>query len=173
MRIYWAGMFSAGVVSLASACATNAPPTTKAAAVERVQCDPGSTDRDEEQLVRSTTVLKVSPLYSHVNSNTNGEERVNGAKLLVRPPKGVSAEQMTRTLQCHSARILLGQAPSDSIPNDPYWLPETWVNIDVTPENGNFAITVSADSVRDNLQVFSRANHFADSHMLATDPGLP
>jgi hypothetical protein len=47
------------------------------------------------------------------------------------------------------------------------------VNINVKPENGNFAITISADSVHDNLQVFGRANHYADDHMMATDPGLP
>jgi hypothetical protein len=47
------------------------------------------------------------------------------------------------------------------------------VNIEVRPEDGNFAVTVSADSVDENLQIFGRANHYADDHMVATDPGLP
>jgi hypothetical protein len=85
----------------------------------------------------------------------------------------MSSEQMTRVLQCHSARVLLGQVNSNTVPNDPYWLPDTWVNIEVKPENGNFAIALSADSVRENLQVYGRANHYADDHMVAADPGLP
>jgi hypothetical protein len=108
-----------------------------------------------------------------LTANNDSEERVNGAELLVRPPAGVSAEQMTRILQCHSARILLGQIRRDAILEDPYWLPDTWVNIEVRPENGNFAITVSADSVRDNLQVFARVRKYADQHMLAADPTQP
>jgi hypothetical protein len=139
--------------------------------VERTQCDPAATSHDD--LVRSIAVLRVQPLYSHVRTNNTSEERVNGAKLLVRPPSGVSAEQLTRILQCHSARVLLGQLNSSAVPNDPYWLPDRWVNIEVKPENGNYAVTLSADSVRDNLQVFGRANQYADEHMIATDPGLP
>ena len=44
------------------------------------------------------------------------------------------------------------------------------MNIEVKPEDGNFAVTVSADSIDENLQVFGRANHYADDHMVATIP---
>lgn len=166
------GLVTVSVISAASACASAPPPTTQAAGVERLQCDASSTAQDG--LVRSTRVLSVEPIYSHVmTSRNNSEERVQGAKLLVRPPKDVNAEELTRILQCHGARVLLGRVNPDTVPNDPYWLPDTWVNIDVKPENGNFAITVSAKSVDDNLAVFGRANHYAGDHMLATDPGLP
>jgi hypothetical protein len=171
MKTYLLATLAVGAISLASACASQPQATVQAAGVERMQCDPSSTSQDD--LVRSIKVIHVQPLYSHVRTNNSSEERVNGAKLLVRPPTGVSAEQLTRVLQCHSARTLLGQLNSNAVPNDPYWLPDTWVAIDVKPENGNFAVTVSADSVRDNLQVFGRANHYADDHMVATDPGLP
>jgi hypothetical protein len=161
------------IVLLGAACSSNPPPSAKAARVERLQCEPGETGQQEEQLIRSTKVLEVEPLYSHVRtSNNDAEERVNGAKLVVRPPQGISGEQMTRLLQCHSARVLLGQVNAPSFGNDPYWLPDTWVSIDVKPENGNFAITLSADSVRDNLKVFSRANRYGEQQM-ATQPELP
>jgi hypothetical protein len=161
-----------GVASLSAACASNPAPAAKAAGVERTQCD--SSTQDATQLLRSTKVLRIDPIYSHVLTTRNGsEERVNGAKLIVRAPPGVTADQMTRTLQCHSARVLLGQVNSAAVPNDPYWLPNAWVNIDVKPENGNFTVTLSADTVRDNLQVLSRANHYADDHMMATQPELP
>jgi hypothetical protein len=124
--------------------------------------------------VASTKVLRVEPIYSHVlSSRDDGEERVVGAKLLIRPPPGVGAEEMTRILQCHSARVLLGQLNPDAVQNDPYRLPDSWVDIQVKPEDGNLAVTVSADSVHGNLQVYSRASRYGDDHLLATDPGLP
>jgi hypothetical protein len=154
----------------AAACSSGPLPVTRAAGVERMQCD--ATTNSQDQLVRSLKVLRVQPLYTHIMTGGDSEEeRVNGATLIVRPPSGIGAEQLTRALQCHGARTLLGQL--SSTPNDPYFLPDRWVSIDVKPEGGNFAITLSADSVHDNLQVYSRANHYADEHAVATDPGLP
>ncbi len=172
MKTYLFRALATGALSLAAACASQPRASVQAAGVERLQCDSSSTTQDD--VVRSIAVLNVQPLYSHVMTRGNdAEERVSGAKLLVRPPKGVSADQLTRILQCHGARVVLGQLNGSAVPNDPYWLPDTWVTIDVEPENGNFAVTISADTVRDNLQVYGRANHYADDHMLATDPGLP
>jgi hypothetical protein len=175
MRSHLARTLAVGAFSLAAGCASSSQaPAARAAGVERLQCDGSATTQDEVQLLRSARVLRFEPIYSHVPSaNNNSEERVNGAKLLVRPPKGMSAEQMTRILQCHSARVVLGQANGAAVPNDPYWLPDTWVNIEVKPEDGNYAVIVSADSTRSNLQVLGRASHYADEHMLATEPGLP
>jgi hypothetical protein len=135
-----------------------------------MQCDASSTERDT--LVRSMKVLSVEPLYSHIMTGNAAEERVVGAKLLVRPPPGISAEQMTRVLQCHSARILRGQVHRDAVRSDPYGLPDSWVNIQVKAENGNFAVAVSANSVRDNLQVLGQAKQYAAEHMLAAAPEL-
>ena len=169
------GIFTVCAMAAATGCVSNAqPPAAKAAGIERLQCDGSATAQDEVQLLQSVTVLHVEPIYSHVlTANNNSEERVNGAKLLIRPPKGVNAEQMTRILQCHSARVLLGQVNGAAVPNDPYWLSDAWVNIDVKPESGNFAVTVSADTIHDNLLVLGRANHYAGAHMLATEPALP
>jgi hypothetical protein len=156
-----------------SACASSPPPQARAASVERVQCEPTATGSDTDRLIRSTTVIAVEPIYSDIITSNTSEKRVAGAKLVVRPPPGVTADEMTRLLQCHSARVLLGQVSGSAITNDPYWLADTWVDIQVTPEDGNFAITLSADSVRDNLKVYGRASRYADDHALATEPGLP
>jgi len=171
MKSYLFQALATGALSLTAACAGQPRATVQAASVERIQCDASSTPQDD--LVRSIAVLHVQPLYSQVGSTGSTEERVNGAKLTVRPPKGVSAEQLTRVLQCHSARVLLGQLDGGAVRNDPYWLADTSVTIDVKPENGNFAVTVSADTLRDNLQVYSRAHRYADDHAVASDPGLP
>jgi hypothetical protein len=160
-----------GAMALAG-CASTPAPTTTAAKVERMQCAPGD-EAQARDLVRSATVLRVEPLYSHVlTSNNNSEERVNGAKVVVRPPDGVTAEQMTRVLQCESARILLGKVRGAAADSDPYWLPDTWVSIEVIPEDGNFTVRASADSVTDNLQVFGRASRYAE-HRMAAGSELP
>lgn len=155
------------------ACASSPAPSVRAAEVERVQCDTGTPEQDAE-LLRGVTVLRVRPLYSHIlTGNNNSEERVNGAQLLVRPPVGMSAEALTRILQCHSARVVLGRASPTAVPNDPYWLAEGWLDIDVRPEQGNFEVTLSADSVSNGIRVLGRANRYADDHMLATGSALP
>jgi len=158
-----------GMAAVVVGCAAAPRPAAVAAGVERVQCDRASASQDE--LVRSIQVISVSPLYSHVMTSNTAEDRVAGAEIIVRPAQGVSAEQLTRALQCHNARVVLGQIASKD-PNDPYSLPDQWVNIQVKPQNGNFAVTISADSVHENLAVYGRANHYADEHMVATDPGL-
>jgi|HubBroStandDraft_4_1064222.scaffolds.fasta_scaffold67984_2 hypothetical protein len=171
MRHHPFSTLAIGALAFGSACASQPRPTIRAADIERIQCDSTSTSRDD--LVRSIAVLRVRPMFTHMRSNTSGEDRVNGVMLLVRPPGGVSAEQLTRILQCHGARALLGQLDGDSVQNDPYWLPDTWVAIDVKAEDGNFAVTLTTDTVRDNLRVFGRANRYADEHALANGSGLP
>ncbi len=172
MKTYLIGY--ASIVTMASAaCSASPPPAAKAAQTEQLQCVPGQTAEQEDQLVRSTRVLAVQPIYSHVRtSNNDAEERVNGAKLLVRPPPGMTIETMTRFLQCHSARILLGQTSAEAVASDPYWLPDTWMNIQVHPEDGNYAVTLSANSIDDNLKVLNRANRYGAQQM-ATSPELP
>jgi hypothetical protein len=122
-------------------------------------------------MLETTTVLRAEPLYSHIiTGKNNAEERVSGAKLLIRPPAGVSAERLTRTLQCHSARVLLGQVDRSQFPDDPYFLPDAWLDIDVKPEAGNYAVTLQADSVSRNLQVLSQASAFAGAHRATATP---
>lgn len=122
------------------------------------------------QVLRANAVLYVQPMYHHIIVNpNNAEDRISGAKLVLRPPTGVSAEELTRILQCHSARVLLGKVNPADIPDDPYWLADRWLDIQVTPENGNFAVTVVADTVHDNIEVLTHATRYAHEHVLATE----
>jgi len=161
-------VFLAGVAGGAAACgASEAPPARHAQAVELMQCPESPTPQGEARLLASTKVLDFEPIYSRVPTGNNDiEYRLNGAKILIRPPQGMTADQMTRALQCHSARVLLGQVDQTQFPNDPYWLPNTWVNIDVTPEEGNFAVRLSADNIPHNRSIFERARVFADLHAI-------
>jgi hypothetical protein len=154
----------------ASACAAKVAPAAKAASVEQLQCDHRPSG-EEMSVLQSTTVLGASPLYSHVITGKNdSEERVTGAKLLVRPPEGVSPELLTRIIQCHSARALLGQVDTSHFSDDPYWLPDAWLDIEVKPDNGNYAVVLQAESVPDGLKVLHRATAFAETHRGPTGP---
>lgn len=141
------------------------PPATQAAQVEQQQqCNGNAVAQNDEQMLKATTVLKVEPLYGHVHTSYNDyEARVNGAIIYVQPPAGVTPEQMSQALQCHSARVLLGQIDQSQVPNDPYWLPNSWVNIEVKPLVGGYAVLISADSVHNGLEVLARANAYAGS----------
>jgi hypothetical protein len=156
----------APVVLVGAACASTLPPASKAAEVERIQCSDANAAGDLRVLT-DAKVIEARPLYSHVITGNNGfEERVDGAKLVIRPPEGISPEQMTRILQCHSARALLGQVDRSQFPDDPFWLPETWVSIEVKPDNGNYSVTLEANDIPTNLKLAARAKAYAEAHPL-------
>jgi hypothetical protein len=158
-------------VSLAAACATAIPPARQAAEVERIQCGSGAAEANDLRIVQDAPVIRSEPLYSHVMSGSGGaEERVDGAKLVVVPPAGVSAERMTRILQCHGARALLGKVEPTSSPEDPFWLPNAWVTIEVKPEDGNYAVTLEANDIPTNLELATRARAYAAAHPLSGAP---
>jgi hypothetical protein len=92
--------------------------------------------------------------------------------LVVRPPEGVSPERMTRIIQCHSARALLGQIDRSQFPDDPFWLPDTWVSIEVKPDNGNYAVTLEANDIPTNLKLAARAKAYAEAHPLGGTPSV-
>jgi hypothetical protein len=167
MRIHPQAIAIASGLALVLGCEVRVPPQTAAASVEEQQCDPRVTAA-ATQLLQSNAVLRIDPLYHHIIENAdNAYERPAGVKLVVRPPTGVTAEDLTRILQCHSARVLLGRVNPADVPDDPYWLADRWLDINVTPERGNFAVTVVADTVHDNMEVLDRATRYAREHMLA------
>jgi hypothetical protein len=135
----------------------------KAAQLEQAECSPTAA-HDDLRLLQSARVLKAEPVYAHVHTNDTDEERVDGARLVISAPDGVSAERLAQTLQCHSAAALLGQIDSSKFSNDPTWLPNAWLDIDVRPQGENFAVTLSANTVARNLKVLQRATAFADTH---------
>jgi len=154
-------------------CGTVAP-ATKAAEVERLQCDGTSSTETDARLIEGMTVLSVEPLYSYVHTATTGtDKRVAGVKLLIRPPESVDADRVLRVLQCHGARAVLGRVDASRFPDDPYWLNGYWLDIDLVPESGNLSITVQADDIHKNLQVLSRAKAFAAAHARLQMPVPP
>ena len=153
----------ASAAVLLSACATAMPPTAKATQVEQAECSNGGAQNDM-RLLQSAKVMRAEPVYARVSTKNGEEERVDGATLVVSAPDGVSADRLAQLLQCHSAAVLLGQIDGSKFSDDPTWLPNAWLDIDVKPQAGNFAVTLRANTVAKNLQVLQRATAFADTH---------
>jgi len=138
----------AGIVaSLAlSACAFFSPLPDARSPVDRahdidVQC------RDLSEVTAAPRVARgaidsVEPLTSHVQSGNNYETRLIGARIHVKPLPGLSRELLTRELQCHQARVVLGTAPP--LANDPYSAAPGWVDIHVDSEENGFAVRVES-----------------------------
>jgi hypothetical protein len=135
----------------------------KAARTERMQCEAATTQEDL-RVLQTTPVLEVEGRYAYHES---GAGHVTATRIVLRPPPGVSSARMTRILQCHSARVVLGRPEGVALPNDPYVLPETWLDIDVKEEEGNYVAIVSADTVAENLRVLQRAQAFAAAQRAA------
>jgi hypothetical protein len=160
---------SAGL--LATACGAQ-PPLAMAARVARVQCDSDFNEAQLIEVLNDSNVLEAEPRYSHVPTmNNNAEERIDGAMIRMRPPEGVSLERLTRLLQCHSAKALLGDIDRTAIPDDPFWLPNAWVGVDVRSSDGNAVVIVETERNADNIRLAALAAAFA-RHRGGSAPSL-
>jgi hypothetical protein len=116
------------------------------------------------------TVVTAEPVYAPGHSDSSrADDRISGTKIVFRQPDGVSPGRMTHILRCHSIHALLGVV--DTLPDDPFSLPGTWVGIKVRPEAGNYAATVEADSTAHNLELVARAKAFAKAKSARSAPG--
>lgn len=119
-----------------------------------------STLADDTAPVFSASVIEsVEPAYSHVSSGPGDREaRLRGARIHVRPLPGLSRESLQRDLECHEARVTLGTA--QAVADDPYVLPDRWLDIDVDSEGDGFVALVRVDAFEDARAVLARARRF-------------
>lgn len=156
------------------ACEPELTPEARAANVVRLQCSDAVTSGDEARVLRETRIDRVEPMTFRAGADvrSDGIVRVQGVKLFVQPPPGVTTDELTRVLQCHGARTLLARAaPSiqggeivSTLPDDPYVLPDTWVDIEVVSDHGSVVVKESADRIWQNLALLHRATAFAEAH---------
>jgi hypothetical protein len=171
-KTFFTAAAALGLAGATSSCVSEPTVAARAAAVQRYQCLGPRESEDELRILRETTVVHVAPItfFTGAGTRSEGGQRVSGVKLLVRAPDGVSYDQMARALQCHSAKVLLGQVDVATLGDDPYVLPDTWLDIEVTPDRGYFAVKLSADRVYENLALFRRETAFAGAHRIAAAP---
>jgi hypothetical protein len=123
---------------------------------ERKKCD---RDPPDARLFAPETVESVAPHYLYVMIGGGREARLHGAELQLRPLPGMTPEIVVRTLDCRSARLVLGHA--EGAASEPYWLPDGWVKIDARSEDGSFVVTVDGEDLPEAKEILARAQAFA------------
>jgi hypothetical protein len=111
------------------------------------------------QLYSPDAVDRVEPAYSYVATGNDRRANLRGAAIHLRPLPGLSAESMTRSLECHQASLTLGGG--QEIPDDPYVLPGRWLDLEVSSEGDGFVAFARIDSIADARLVLDRARRFA------------
>lgn len=128
-----------------------------AASLEKSRCNPTSPD---PRLYGVPVIEKVSPLYQYVIGGPNDREaRLGGAEIELRPLPGVTAELLERTLVCRSAQLTLGHA--EPLANEPYFLPDGWVKVDVRSGGGSFIVRLSGEDDEHGREILRRARAYA------------
>jgi hypothetical protein len=67
-------------------------------------------------------------------------------------------------LQCRASRVFLGEADPSDLPRRSPWLPSGWLDIEAKPEGGNLVVTLSAESVPKNIELFRRTAELLSAH---------
>jgi hypothetical protein len=130
--------------------------------MEASQCRDALPAEEEARALESIRVLDVRPKFHQ--SGCNGVCAVWGAYLVLRPPDPVEPERFARMLRCHSLRVLDGEVDPSRIPNDPYSLRDSWLEIDVKADASNYFVTLVGDHVADTLHILQRAKAYAATH---------
>jgi hypothetical protein len=119
----------------------------------------GEPDRPIEETLPASAIDSVRPAYSYVHSGpVDPEARLRGASIHVRPLPGMGKESLGRLLECHQVAVTLGAMTAAA--NDPYVLPDQWLDIDVDSDRDGFVVQVRADLFDPARQVLERAKLF-------------
>jgi hypothetical protein len=153
------------------ACFPEGPlPAAKAAQVERAECGAPFDEASAQRLLKTIAVAATAPKYMPMfSSRLAGGVLVTGVRILIRPPEGLSTGQVERLLQCHCARAVLFQVDESQLTDDPFWLPDDWVDISVVEKEGDYLVTVEGTNVQHNIDVYERAKTFARAHAALGD----
>jgi hypothetical protein len=120
------------------------------------------TEESSATMLSPNAIDSVEVAYSYVQSGpVSREARFRGAHIHVKPLPGFSREALTRGIECHEARVLLGEIGPRV--DDPYAVAEHWLDIDVDSEGDGFAVLVRTDEMETARLVYQRAQRFAAS----------
>jgi hypothetical protein len=121
----------------------------------------GESEQRAAVALSATLVEAVEPAYATVDSGNDRVIRLRGARLHLRPSLNVSSEALERTLECHQARVALGDSPA--MVNDPYVLPGAWLDIDVDSTGDGLVAAVEVSRFDDARLILDRARRFASA----------
>jgi hypothetical protein len=152
--------FAPLLVALVGACHSFVPDTRTPTDMARSLEPKCRVVGDDEAIASAANVESVEPSYARVLGGPNAAEaRLRGARIHLRTVVGATRERITRSLECHEARVTLGLEPPTE--NDPYVLPDRWLSIDVASVGDGFVAIVEADELADARIVLDRARRYA------------
>jgi len=158
------------IAACAMACGSSSQgvrsPADRAAFMERTRCGADDDDKTVGPVLAGTAVVGVQPLYSNQGTSKSGtQSELRGAMVSVSALPGVTAEWLDRALECHAAKAMLGHVQAS---DDPFWLPDASLDVDVRSAKDGFEISVAAFSPDDARRVLARATAFAGSKASGT-----
>jgi hypothetical protein len=140
-------------------CATAPPsqsPAGQAAAFQQGRCTAQLGEQAVAKILDGSAVERVEPLYS-VSSSKTSNSRLLGAAIEVAPVRGETAEWLARSLECHGAQQVMLHASGQPMKSDPFFLPESMVQIDVASAGDGYRVTVSSTSSAEAHEILDRA----------------
>jgi hypothetical protein len=149
---------AAAIVCLTCACSESVSDRARVVSGRPLECAEVETWPDELRTLTSGAVREVERHY--IVDTCSGTAQVSGIRLLVPRPQGATSERWNRWRRCPSQRVFVTDAsPSDSARGH-FWIPNGWLDIEVKPSGADLAITLSAESLSKNVQLFRRTAAF-------------
>jgi hypothetical protein len=136
----------------AGGCAETPGTNISTAAIAQNPCGDANAWREDLRILQAATVVGVEPHYWR--NTCDGTSQVIGTQIVLRRPEDSSSAALTRMLRCGPSRVLVGRDGPSMSSRSSLWLPDGWLDIGVKPDGGNFLVTLSAESVPKNIQLF-------------------
>jgi hypothetical protein len=147
---------------LAGACAGTSPRNTSTAAVAQNPCQDADVWREDLRILEPKSVVHIEPHYTR--NTCDGTTQVIGTQVVMRRPADSSFAALSRMLRCGASRVHIGEDNPVGPSPTSLWLPDGWLDIEVKPDGGDFLVTLSAESVPKNIQLFHRTTELLDGH---------
>jgi hypothetical protein len=174
MSIHNAGKVVSVLIAIAGVGCASAPqpktPTEQANGLQQNRCAAFRDDSTIAEVLSGRAVERVDPLYAGTQTKSSSP-RLQGAVLTVRPIRGVTAEWLDRSLECHGVERMLGRSSTLANAVDPFVLPGSVVLINVHSAGDGFRVELVGATTADAREILSRADSFLgrNGEPLATD----
>jgi hypothetical protein len=156
-------------LSIAARSQAQEPTLADPAPLQPEHCAPEFSESVVAPVVSGQAVEAVEPLYVTSGSSLGRQNQLIGAVIRVRPLPNTTAGFLDRALECHRARLELGQIPATA--NDPFFLVGRTLGIEVTAARDGLRIAVRGETPEQGEQILARAN--ATLETVAPPPPTP
>jgi len=154
----WFAYAGATLAIFACTCAETQLPSTSTATVTQNPCRDAKAWRYGLGILQPKIVVEIEPHYTR--NTCDGTTQVIGTQIVMSRPDESSAAALSQMLRCGASRVWIGKDNPSMPSRTPFWLPDGWLDVGVKPDGVNFLVTLSAESVPKNIQLFRRTTDF-------------